>query len=230
MFWQEEQSVDQFQVPDDVGDLLFSIECRELPVDHAYALAAAIIGALPWVADDPRIGVHTVHVAGSQNGWERPAHDTGTHIMLSRRTKLAIRAPQERHRALEEGLSGLTLDVDGCPLRVGPAKMRPLRRQTTLFARYVAAPPEEDESGFLQRSVGELRALEVRVRKALCGKSLTLATPEGPLHTRSLMLADLSLEESLRLQQRGLGTHRHMGCGIFLPHKGIDALKKLDQE
>jgi hypothetical protein len=66
------------------------------------------------------------------------------------------------------------------------------------------------------------------VRKALCGKTLALATPEGALAARSLMLADLSLEESVRLQQHGLGSHRAMGCGIFLPHKGIHAVKTLD--
>ena len=57
-----------------------------------------------------------------------------------------------------------------------------------------------------------------------------MVTPEVSLLTRSLMLADLTLEESLRLQQQGLGTHRHMGCGIFIPHKGIDAVKKLDDD
>jgi CRISPR/Cas system CSM-associated protein Csm4 (group 5 of RAMP superfamily) len=40
------------------------------------------------------------------------------------------------------------------------------------------------------------------------------------------MLADLKPEESLRLQQQGLGPHRLMGCGIFIPHKGIDAVHK----
>jgi hypothetical protein len=40
------------------------------------------------------------------------------------------------------------------------------------------------------------------------------------------MLADLSTDESIRLQQQGLGPRRLMGCGIFIPHKGIDAVSK----
>ena len=44
--------------------------------------------------------------------------------------------------------------------------------------------------------------------------------------TRSLMLAELQPEESIRLQEDGLGPLRHMGCGIFIPHKGIEAVKK----
>ncbi len=52
----------------------------------------------------------------------------------------------------------------------------------------------------------------------------TLTTPDGTVHTRSLMLANLSQQGSVRLQQTGLGPRREMGCGIFIPHKGIDAV------
>ncbi|MBV5275414.1 MAG: type I-MYXAN CRISPR-associated protein Cas6/Cmx6, partial [Lamprocystis purpurea] len=48
----------------------------------------------------------------------------------------------------------------------------------------------------------------------------------GAITTRSLLLAGLKPDESLRLQQQGLGLHRLMGCGIFIPHKGIDAVGK----
>ena len=70
-----------------------------------------------------------------------------------------------------------------------------------------------------------LTDMGIRVRKALCGKSTLLATPTGTVQTRSLMLADLTVEESVRLQQCGLGTHRLMGCGLFIPHKGIDSVR-----
>jgi len=38
------------------------------------------------------------------------------------------------------------------------------------------------------------------------------------------MLAELTPEESVDIQQSGLGPHRHLGCGLFLPMKGIQAL------
>jgi len=40
------------------------------------------------------------------------------------------------------------------------------------------------------------------------------------------MIADLEVEESLRLQQKGLGPYRYLGCGLFIPHKGIDDIRK----
>lgn len=224
MFWQEDDSDTTFQVPDDIVDVLFSIDCKRLPVDHAYALFAALNGALPWVAGDPAIGVHTVQVAGSQNGWERPEHGSDQHLIVSRRTKLAIRVPKERMDALMEELRGKTLDISGYPMTIGKGKIRPLSKETTIFARYVVIHPGDSEERFLSRAADELAAVGIRLRKALCGKGTTLTTRDGTVHTRSLMLANLSQEESVRLQQTGLGPRREMGCGIFIPHKGIDAV------
>jgi hypothetical protein len=42
------------------------------------------------------------------------------------------------------------------------------------------------------------------------------------------MVAELEPEQSIRLQQTGLGEGRTFGCGIFLPHKGIKAVKQED--
>lgn len=225
MFWEEDHANQQAELPDDVVDLLFSVDCRELPVDHAYHLSQAVLEHLPWLADESRAAVHTIHVAGSQNGWERPAHDGDQLLMLSRRTKLTLRVPVER---LEDAalLSDCELDIGGFRLKVGKSKTRPLTKQGTIFSRYVVCRPGEDEHGFLQRMVAELAAMGVPMKKALCGKETGLRTPEGLIHTRSLLLANLSLEHALLLQRLGLGPHRLMGCGIFLPHKGIDPVKK----
>ena len=76
----------------------------------------------------------------------------------------------------------------------------------------------------------ELRQQGIPIKKALCGKETRLQTPDGPVHTRSLLLAELSPEHSLQLQRFGLGPHRLMGCGIFLPHKGIEPVKKLEDD
>ncbi len=227
MFWQEDDNEKTFQVPDDIVDVLFCIECKRLPVDHAYALSDALRRTVPWIADeDSRVAVHTVHVAGSQNGWERPEHGSDQHLIVSKRTKLTVRVPKERMDELIDELRGQTLDVSGCGLTIREGKIRPLSKESTLFARYVVTLPDNDEDGFLTWAVRELKKQGISVRKALCGKTTPLTTPDGTVHTRSLMLADLSAEESLRLQQSGLGPHREMGCGIFIPHKGIDPVKK----
>ncbi len=226
MFWQDEEDTLDITTPDDVVDVLFTLQCRSIPVDHAYALCQVVSTAVPWLADSGA-GIHTIHVAGSQNGWERPSHGVDQHLLLSRRTKLCIRVPEARVADLKVALEGRVLDVGGAALGIGTGKPKPLSRATTLFARYVAGPADLDEEAFLRWAVASLRELlDIPVRKALCGKQTPLDTPSGPLATRSLMLAELKPDASLRLQQQGLGPHRLMGCGLFIPHKGIDAVHK----
>ncbi|MFW6259136.1 MAG: type I-MYXAN CRISPR-associated protein Cas6/Cmx6 [Halochromatium sp.] len=227
MFWQESESESPPQVPADVIDVLFPLQaCKSLPVDHAHALSTALIGAVSWLAEEPRAAIHTIHVAGSQNGWERPAHGREQQLLPSRRTKLGIRIPRTRLDDLKAALEGRRLEIGASGLTLGPGKERPLSTERTLFARYVVADADEDEERFLRRIADELAQRGIQIRKAVCGKTVSLSTPTGPLPTRSLMLAELSLEEAIALQRQGIGTHQTMGCGIFLPHKGIEAVAK----
>ncbi|MDJ0741116.1 MAG: type I-MYXAN CRISPR-associated protein Cas6/Cmx6 [Gammaproteobacteria bacterium] len=232
MFWQEDDKPKGFTVPDDIVDLVFDIECRELPVDHACDLADAIRGQLPQLDDDARIGVHNIHLAGSQNGWERPDPKLGQRLMLSRRTKLTIRVPRERRAEIEAALRDSELDIAGCAMRIGKARQKMLSNQGTIFSRYVVLEGGEadDENRFLQRIVDHLGARGIRVTKALCGKTAEVQGPDGPVQTRSIMLAGLKPEESVRIQQEGIGPLRQMGCGLFIPHKGIDAVKKAEDD
>jgi len=225
MLWQETDQETQARIPLDVVDVMFPLqECKSLPVDHAHALANALIKAVPWLADEPRAAIHTIHVAGSQNGWERPAHGSEQQLLPSRRTKLSIRIPRARLDDLKAALEGQTLTLDRAGFTLGPAKERPLSAEKTLFARYVIAHADEDEEQFLRRIASELAQRGIKIRKALCGKTLSLSTPTGPVLTRSLMLAELSPNDAIALQQQGIGAHQTMGCGIFLPHKGIEAV------
>ncbi|KHF26214.1 type I-MYXAN CRISPR-associated protein Cas6/Cmx6 [Solemya velum gill symbiont] len=229
MFWEEDEKINE-KVPDSILDLLFEIRGREIPVDHAYALSTAITSIAPEILEDGRFGVHTIHVAGSQNGWERPDFNTENRLIISRRTKFTLRVPREHASAAEEKLSGAQLDLGGCQITLGKAKERPLSKQGTIFSRYVQSDPDESEMNFLQRIANELKQHDIRIKKAMCGKNVSVYTPDGPIESRSLMLADLLTEETLKLQEVGLGPGRHMGFGIFIPHKGIEAVNKGEEE
>lgn len=228
MFWQEDNAKKPtFEVPDDIQDLVFGLRARTLPLDHAHALSAAVQAALPWLAREADAGIHLIHVAESGNGWMRPENPENELLHLSRRTKMTLRLP--RHR-LEDAraLCGTTLDIAGHPLTVGDATERRFGVHAVLFARHVLAEDGEDEMGFLERMAGEVQALDVTVRKMMAGKIHRMQFPHGEVLTRSLMLADLEVEESVRLQQHGVGGGRLFGCGLFLPHKGIKAVNSDD--
>lgn len=219
MHWQEETTEEQFVVPDDVVDLSYQIRCPTLPVDHAWALASEIQRVLPWFPDEPLAGLHLIHVADSGNGWERP-HGEDELLYPSRRTRLVLRLPKHR---LDDAmtLSGKTLNVDGHTLEVKESKVRKLGTTNILYSRYVISDPEWSEEEFISWAIAQLKAMGLRFKKILGGKSSRLATPQGVVKTRSLMVANLSLEDAIRLQEQGMGEGRNMGCGLFIPQKSF---------
>ena len=219
MYWEENRQAKPVTVPGDIVDMAFGIRCRSLPVDHAYALFQALRQVLPWLEHEPGAAVHPIHVADSGNGWMRP-EDPDDRLYLSRRTRLVLRMP--RHRIEAAGaLRGQTLHIADQTMQVGEADIRPLSVLTTLFSRYLVTDDGDDEERFLAETAKQLAARGIRPRKMLPGKAHAIRVPGATLKTRSLMLAELSVEESLQLQQQGLGEHGHLGCGIFVPHKDI---------
>ncbi len=223
MFWQEENNdVEHFVVPEDVVDVSFSITCKALPVDHAYALSEAVKTALPWFSGEEQAGLHLIHVAESGNGWERPQGEDEV-LYLSRRTKLTLRLPQHRVQD-SQALSGQNLNVAGNEMAVGKSNIRLLSTSTTLYARYVAvSSTEQGEDEFIAELAAELKQSGLRFKKVLCGKEATINTPDGPMVTRSLMVADLPIDDAVRLQEIGIGPYENkkLGCGLFIAHKTV---------
>ena len=225
MYWQEETVSKETRPAGESVDLAYRVSCRMLPVDHAYALSEAVCDVLPWLREEREAGIHTIFGPGSQNGWYRPEETEDAILHLSRRTRMTLRLAKERVQEAR-ALTGAVLHVEGHRLEVGEATVKPLQGMSTLHARYVVSAEDEPEERFLGRVADELRRMDIRLRKALCGKSHYVRIPQGRLFTRSLMVADLSREESLRLQQNGLGPERKLGCGLFVPHKGVGPVKK----
>lgn len=226
MFWEEDEDKTlPYTVPENIVDLIFSIKCKTLPLNHAWALSKEIQKQLPEIEDKPHAGIHQIHVAESNNGWMRPDDEDESALLYpSRRTKLSLRIPIEILSAAEE-LCGSTLNIDGHDLLIGKAKKKVFTNVSVLFSRYVLSETSENEEEFLSRTAHEIKTkTNFNVKKMLCGKSHMIKTPNKNLTTRSLMVADLDSETSIKIQQLGLGECRLLGCGLFLPHKGIKSL------
>lgn len=227
MYWREEDdSKPEFELPAEVYDLVFSLRGSHLQIDHAHALAEALQGRLQAATCD-RIGVHGVHLAGSGNGWNRP-EQSDAELPLSRRTRLAIRVHRDDHEEVA-GLSRQTLQLGARQLQVGDSSIRKLSSLGCLYARAVSCDREQSEADFLEQVASALKRLGIDVSKMICGRSGEIRSAHGPMFTRALMVADLSPEESVSLQQQGLGDDRLLGCGLFVPHKGIDAVYSMQE-
>ncbi len=220
-FWTEEKdSQIRNIISDEVMDYVFAINCKCLPYEHMFDLHRALQNALPWLDEESRAAIHPIYGAESGNGWLRPEGSTGELMFISQRQKLVLRMPKTRQAEMEN-LVGQTLDINGHALTLGKMESRLLSDSSIIFARYVVSDEGLDETAFLEQAVTQMQAMNIRVRKMLAGMERKIVTPDGILHTRSLMLADLELDESVQMQQQGLGSHRHLGCGLFVPQKGI---------
>lgn len=133
-------------------DLGFDAPGGALARDHRRALAAALVRALPWIADTPGVAVHRLNLPAG-GGAEAP---------LSRRTRLTLRVPIAR-AADAEALAGAALDIGDAALRVGRPRRRELLPFGTLYAHFVAFE-RDDEIAFLNEVEQALGALEVRAR------------------------------------------------------------------
>lgn len=208
-------------------DAVFKLNCRSLPVDHCVALSSAILKITPWLADYPGSGIHPIHVAGSQNGWERPASESREPLLLSKRTRLRVRVSSDQAQRLINQLRNVQLDIAGHSLIIEDGNQKSFGPSDTLFSRYTVFQDTRqhlDEDSFIEKVIENCVQTGFQPSKVLSGMTQTLAGPNGPLHTRSVMLADVPLPQSLLLQEKGIGDLRLMGCGIVLHHKSTGAV------
>lgn len=194
-----------------VTDIQFELKGRALPKDHGYALFLELARLLPWIAEDELLGIHPVHGADTGQG----------ELMLSRRTKLVIRTPVDRVEEIMR-LSGQTIRIAGETLAIGAAKTRPLTLHTPLYAHCVTTG-SDDEKAFAADIIRLLDEMGIDTR-FICGKRQRVNTAAGEVSGYSLMLHGLPVEHAVRIQVSGLGGNRKLGCGIFIPHKSINAL------
>lgn len=190
------------------ADLVFDLDGRMLPQDHVSALASAVGARLPWLASDAGSGIHAIKGAANEHG----------ELVINKRAKLVIRTARDQ---LGEAriLSGTQLSLDGYLLDIGAAVSREFVPFATLYAPLLLTgrEREEDFAADLMALLGE-RGID---RRFICGKARGIVHAGQTLRGYSLMLYDLSMDQSLRIQDEGLGLHRELGCGIFVPHKSI---------
>ena len=195
-------------------DVVFPLDGETLSRDHAQALQQALCAQFPWLNLEALAGVHPVKLVP---GTDDPA-------LLSRRARLLLRVGIHRAEELMAVMAvmGVDLNVSGHRLRLGAPHLRELHPHATLYA-YKVASESADEVALMATLERELAALGVGGER-VCGKRQRMVVSGAAVNTFSLMLHALPPEQSLRLQQHGLGAHRLLGCGIFVPHKSAAAV------
>ncbi len=209
MYNPEWEAIKEFEHAANLADVQFDLSAGEIPADHGVGLFEQLVKHLPWLSETAGVGVHPVH--GAPTG-------RNDNLVINRRVKLTLRLPVDR-LADAEALTGAVLEAGAGPIRVGPLKKRPLVPYATLYSHFVIMG-SADEAQFMAEARAELEAMGVRAG-LIPGKRRRMRMHEGAVEGYSLMLHDLGLDDSIRVQEQGLGRYRIYGCGIFIPHKSI---------
>ncbi len=209
-------------------DIGFRLTGREIPADHGYALYGAVSRHVPWIHDSAQeaLGIHPINglLAGNRL------------LDLTPSSRLTFRLDSDHVRELMP-LAGKELDLDGHKLRVGVPTTYTLKPAATLRSRLVTFKHRMDPDPFLAKAQEELSKLSINGTPGLIERSgarslegrkeqtadrstfirRTLRIHDKEVVGFALEVSGLSADESLRLQEHGLGGRRRFGCGIFVP-------------
>jgi CRISPR-associated protein Cas6 len=193
-------------------DLSFAILGDTIPADHGYPLYASLSRLLPDVHREDGLGIHPIR--GRQAG--------NRQLLLQPWSRLVLRTEAENIPALLP-LAGKHLIVAGRPLRIGVPQVLALVPAPALRSRLVTIKLDPDDGPITPESFHaaarrQIDALAISAEAILTvGRRRTLRIKDKEVIGFELIVEGLTADESLLLQERGLGGRRHMGCGVFVP-------------
>ncbi|QDU61034.1 CRISPR-associated endonuclease Cas6 [Planctomycetes bacterium Pan216] len=189
-------------------DLSFRLRSESaIAADHGYLLYSALSTLVPRLHQGNGIGVHPI--AGRQNG--------DRNLQLQSWSRMTIRTPETGIGELV-GLAGKSLKVGGQSLGIGIPEVWPLVPATSLRARLVTIKGFLDADAFLEAARRQLADLGISNETiATVTRRRTLRIKDKEIVGFELLVEALSAEESIKIQEQGVGGRRHMGCGIFVP-------------
>lgn len=218
-------------------DVCFKLSGSRIPADHGYALYSAICRRVPEIhppTEDTKgaggdgrlwseVGIQQINAAPVGN----------RQLQLQPNSRLRIRIERERIDAVLP-LIGEELALGDACVRVGAVEVFALVPAVRVRSRIVVIKGFLEPAAFLDAANRQLRAIGIQAsagvpwRHGMESQAIDGAG-KSPLVRRTLEIAGktvvgyavevsgLTAEESIILQEDGIGGRRRFGCGIFIP-------------
>jgi CRISPR-associated protein Cas6 len=196
-------------------ELCFPVRGKYLPADHGYALFAACVHLNPDIRQQNTLSILTIPGFPDKQG----------KIILTEQSHLRIRVPIPQIPLIYK-LAGKSIRLGIHEIQIGIPEIFTLKPATKLKSRIVVIKGHSEPESFLVAAQRQLDDLGISAQVSiprdrqgeLCRK--TIKVKHYTIVGFSTEVFGLSDEDSLKLQQWGIGGKRHMGCGYFLPCKG----------
>jgi CRISPR-associated protein Cas6 len=186
-------------------DLAFRLSGSKVRVDHGYALYSAISRVVPQIHDTENLGVHPIRGTYGGNG----------ELTLRDSSRLVVRMESEQIGQFLK-LAGKKLEIDSYSFRVGVPEVRVLLPRVAVYSRLVTIKGFMEVDTFLEAAKRQLEKIGVQADLQV-GERRTFRVKDKQVVGFELAATGLDAEDSVRLQESGLGGRRHMGCGVFVP-------------
>ncbi|MBN2380512.1 type I-MYXAN CRISPR-associated protein Cas6/Cmx6 [candidate division WOR-3 bacterium] len=208
-------------------DVSFKLQGSSIPVDHGYQLYSSVSKYIPALHGDEDIGLHPIS-----------GQLTGNRLLsLTERSTLTFRIPSDRINQILL-LAGKELKIGKYNLRVGVPQTHALTPSVRLYSRFVVIKGFMEPEPFLEAVRRQLNDLCIKGKPTLIEQQVIAEAnvdkdtgSHSPYLRRTIRIRDkdivgfavrveeLTAEESIRLQEKGLGGRRRFGCGIFIPDR-----------
>lgn len=195
-------------------ELSFPVQGKTFPADHGYGLYAAFVHLIPEIRLQPHIRILTIPGFGDRQG----------EILLTEQSCLRIRIPVSKIPLVYQ-LAGKHVSIGKHKIGIGIPVVYTLRPTKTLRARIVTIKGKDytQPEPFIAAVERQLEKLNISGKASVpvdlggnpCRKTIKIQRFTVVGFTTEV--SDLSDEDSIKLQQSGIGGKAHMGCGYFLP-------------
>jgi CRISPR-associated protein Cas6 len=186
-------------------DLCFSIRGETVPVDHGFDLYSCISKLLPSFHEAQDVGLKMIRGRYVGDGL----------LSLQPNSWLVFRL---RSSGLSPyiNLAGNSLNLRGHLIQIGVPKTKALNPAPALYSHLVTTRNGQDQERFLTEVDRQLSQMGVNAEIHL-GDRKTFTIHDKKIVGYSIQILGLSDEDSIKVQEQGLGGRKKMGCGFIEP-------------
>ncbi|MGK7936341.1 MAG: type I-MYXAN CRISPR-associated protein Cas6/Cmx6 [Xenococcaceae cyanobacterium] len=193
-------------------ELAFPVMGQKLSIDHGYQLYSALKYRLAQLKDWNDISIKTI--SGKLDRYKR------NEINLTDRSQLLIRLPADKIPFVYP-FSGKFLTIGKHKIRLGIPEMNFLQPKSKMRSHIVVIKNYQEPDTFFKAAQRQLEQLDIQAEIKLIANQEGIPKRKTIKVNQTLVgfgleITNLREEDSLTLQEKGLGGKQKMGCGVFV--------------
>jgi CRISPR-associated protein Cas6 len=198
-------------------DLSFKLRGAPIPLDNGYIIYAALSCICPPLHQLNYIGIHPIAGIPINNNF----------LELTDQSRLKIRIHHQEIPLIYPYLTGQTFQIRQESYQLNIPDYKPLLSSESLYSRLVIITGFQDHPTFIEAVQRQMDNLKIKGKIELLTRQdgtpqrrqLTINKQEKLFKVRGfgVKISELNPEDSLTLQEQGIGGKRKMMCGIFVP-------------